>query len=499
MPLVQFNVRGKPSVNNLIFVDGYESFRWFVTRWNRQRYDRSGYYWIVHLQSFGEELDVVERILEATWELQILYAVVIVADYQEENVELFTFWPYADTHCGDVNPVRVNWRSVDLLADRLENFHGCVLKVGAFENRPFVQLDWDKLGNTYMLGFEGLLVNVLAKKLNFTVEVVVPPGNGQWGYLKKGGRSSGLMKLLMENAVHFGICSIGFTEERTSMLSPGIHHHTTYIVFAVPSGRPYSSFEKLFCLFVGHVEYICPNVGRFVVDLHDGNPDSIPGITGTKYLQVPKNFSVPRTMDAIDKSGLDYYMLELAAEFFQTTRKCLQEQNSCPTTNLSCTRSTRIGRGELNGVVLVLVDHVAYHNKYFPADEFVQVTSEYVIGFPMAAVYPKQTFLRDTINREIQMIDSSGLVQHWVEQGGDYDFESDRRGAAVTVALSIGNLIGAFQILAVLELGAVLMFLLEVGTKWSRVMKRFVDWMEEEKSEHDSEVLFVKKHNVLKE
>lgn len=371
MPLIQFNVRGgKPSVNNLIFVDGYESFRWFVTRWNRQRYDRSGYYWIVHLQSFGEDHDVVERILEATWELQILYAVVIVADYQEENVELFTFWPYADTHCGDVNPVRVNWRSVDLLADRLENFHGCVLRVGTFDNRPFVQLDWDKLGNTYMLGFEGLLVNVLAKKLNFTVEVVVPPGNDQWGYLKKGGNSTGLMKLLMDNTVHFGICSIGYTEERSSMLSPGIHHHTTYIVFAVPSGRPYSSFEKLFLPFSWSTWYALfatllaalviimiintrsKSVKNFVygsgiripvtnlINLLFGGPqDKAPSCTFArtlvalwliftmvirtayqgslyKYLQVPKNFSAPRTMDAIDKSGLDYYMLDLAAEFF---------------------------------------------------------------------------------------------------------------------------------------------------------------------------------------
>lgn len=142
---------------------------------------------------------------------------------------------------------------------------------------------------------------------------------------------------------------------------------------------------------------------------------------------------------------------------------------------------------------------MAYHNKQFPIDEFVWATKEYVVGCPMAAFYPMQTFLRETFDHEIQLIDSSGLIQHWVGQSADYDFSHDRRGTAVTQALSFGNMLGAFQILGVLELGAVCMFLLELlAQKW-HLLRRFVDWMEEDNPVRSAKIIIVRPSLIVLE
>ncbi|XP_038122500.1 uncharacterized protein LOC119771148 [Culex quinquefasciatus] len=554
--LVRFDVRGQASKNNLIFLDGSDdSLARFIHGWNRQRYDRGGYYCVVVYGSDGRVggRELTRKILDAMWKLRMLYVVVLTADDRGMNPEMTTFWPYGRTHCGGVSPIVVNFNSKELIADRLANFFGCPLRVGTFENQPFIRLNWDRNGKTQLFGFEGLLVNVLAKKLNFSIEVVTPPGNDQWGYPRKGGKSTGLMKLMVDETVDFGISSLGYTEDRSAILLPGIQHYTSYVVFAVPSGRPYSSFEKLFLPFDEYswlAVFVTLVVATAIILIINTQPISVKnfiyghGIWGPltnminilfggpldkapkgtfartlvamwlmftlvirtayqgslyKYLQVPKNFSAPLTMDALDKSGLHYHMIDLASEFFVDYPNVLARTHFLPHERPLSDWINKIGRGELVGVVLCLVDHVAYHNKQFPIDEFVWATKEYVVGFPMAAFYPMQTFLRETFDREIQLIDSSGLIQHWVGQSADYDFSHDRRGTAVTQALSFGNMLGAFQILGVLELGAVCMFLLELlAQKW-HLLRRFVDWMEEDNPVRSAKIIIVRPSLIVLE
>lgn len=175
---------------------------------------------------------------------------------------------------------------------------------------------------------------------------------------------------MVDETVDFGISSLGYTEDRSAILLPGIQHYTSYVVFAVPSGRPYSSFEKLFLPFDEYswlAVFVTLVVATSIILIINTQPISVKnfiyghGIWGPltnminilfggpldkapkgtfartlvamwlmftlvirtayqgslyKYLQVPKNFSAPLTMDALDKSGLHYHMIDLASEFF---------------------------------------------------------------------------------------------------------------------------------------------------------------------------------------
>lgn len=63
------------------------------------------------------------------------------------------------------------------------------------------------------------------------------------------GNSTGLMKIIQEEEVDFGVGYMAFTYDRHKYLKPGLVHYTSKVLFAVPSGRPFTAFEKMFRLF----------------------------------------------------------------------------------------------------------------------------------------------------------------------------------------------------------------------------------------------------------
>ncbi|XP_055611589.1 uncharacterized protein LOC129758145 [Uranotaenia lowii] len=524
-------VGGQPAAHNLIMVDGNSSFQRFVTGWTLKRYDLAGCYWIV-LDDRSAIEDAASYVLGTLWDMRIVTGFIFLED-EKGAVELFSYQPYSASHCGIAKPRQVHWEKDDIFSDRLREFHGCPLKFGTFDNRPYIDLTWDYLGRLSLDGFEGLLVNLIAKNLNFTIDVVIPSDNAMWGYSREDGRSTGLMKLLQDETVDFSASSIGYTIERSKILSTGVTHYNSYIVFAVPSGRAYSSFEKLFLPFLWDTWYaifgtLVIAIGiivfmnartDFVRDLIYGTAIRAPisnlfnvlfggpmvrcphltfarTLLGLwmlyclviraayqcslyKYLQVPKNFSAPLTIDAMLAAGLYFYMLDLAAEFFSDNPEVLARTRFVSHANGAFVETINaVGRDELDGAMVCLSDHIGYHNKFYPPEEFVHCSKETICGFPMSIAYPKRTFLKEAFDREIQLIDSSGLVGFWASQLIDMDFYTERKSNAIQQALTVDNLLGAFEILLAMEGVAVLLFLVELATIRLRFVRKILDWAE---------------------
>ncbi|XP_055611579.1 uncharacterized protein LOC129758137 [Uranotaenia lowii] len=534
--VLQFNISSgiqQPAGHNLILVDGESSFRKFTHDWTMHRYDLNGCYWIV-LSSGAAFKNAVNVILKTLWKMKILMGFVfLVNGTEEEVVQLFTYRPYSQSHCASVKPIEMRWKEDDLFSDRLKNFWGCPLKFGTFDNAPYIEIHWNEHGQSYLEGFEGLLTNVIAKNLNFTIDIIPPPDNGMWGYPREDGNSTGLMRILQDSVVDFAASSLGYTTERSKILTAGLSHYNSYIVFAVPSGRAYTSFEKLFLpfrwntwyaifslLLVAVLTIILINIqsletldfiyGRSIRApisnlfnvLFGGPLVKCPQLTFArtllglwllyslviraayqcslyKYLQVPKNFSAPLTIEAMLEAGLYFYMVDLATEFFSNTPEVLARARFISHAQGAFQETIdRIGRDELDGAMVVLTDHIAFHNKFYPPGEFVHCSREVVCGFPMSLYYPKLTFLRKVFDREVQLIDSSGLVNFWASQLADFDFYSERKGNAAAKPLNVDNLFGAFEILLVLEGTASVMFVLELLAIKLRLVRWVVDWME---------------------
>lgn len=137
----------------------------------------------------NNSLDVVTRILKDCWELYIVN--VNVVTYDPSNLHrafMYTYFPYAPNHCGLVKPVITGIfesplntfvNDVKIFPSKVDNFHGCNLTVGTFDVPPYVILNKQENGTYFLDGFEGIMIRILSKRLNFSMIVKQP--QGRWG------------------------------------------------------------------------------------------------------------------------------------------------------------------------------------------------------------------------------------------------------------------------------------------------------------------------------
>lgn len=252
---LQFNIPSekelrKPCTLSVLFIDSYEAFRTLYDGFSVDRYDFTGRFLIVYNGWADEEF--ARRVFQNLWTLQIVNVVLIGSRYNRTH--LWSYVPYSTESCAMVNLISLN-STEELYPDKTTTFHRCPFKVGSFETRPYTILDRSNKDKLKISGFEGDLLDTIKEKLNFTVQIFEPQNDEQWGYALTQ-NSTGLMRMIQEGEVDFGISCLGISVARSSILKAGIAHYTTALVLAVPKGRPYTAFQKLFRPFEANLWWI---------------------------------------------------------------------------------------------------------------------------------------------------------------------------------------------------------------------------------------------------
>ncbi|XP_062708043.1 uncharacterized protein LOC134288162 [Aedes albopictus] len=351
----------RPRFMNVFVVDGYGSFRRIYALMHYEKFDSSRFYLVVVAGVVYEDSrELVRKILEDMWALDIVNVNVVVEPVLWLNVS------------GGVGELE----HVDLYPDRMRDFFGCALIGGTHEAKPYTIIP--KLMNSAEIvvsGFEGDLVDMLAAKLNFSVRYEISAE--AWGFARERGNSTGLMKMIQEEEVDFGVGCMAFAYDRHKYLKPGIAHYTSKVLFAVPSGRPFSAFEKLFrpfsssiwslillylvagaivtCILLCSPRTIRNFIYGYEVDspylnmmniFFGGALERTPSRNFARtllllwilfcfvirtlyqgslyqYLQRTMNHDPLESMDDIDRSGIRYYMMEIGQRYFVTMPRVL--------------------------------------------------------------------------------------------------------------------------------------------------------------------------------
>ncbi|XP_055611361.1 uncharacterized protein LOC129757968 [Uranotaenia lowii] len=500
-------------------------------------FDSSGFYLIVILTD-SEELpdNLIRTVFEDLWKLDITNVNVLVTDTSKNQVLIYTFFPYSSTHCGVVEPqLWYNFTDVDesilLYPNRLQTFYGCPLKGGTLDALPYSVVNaHENSSKISQGGFEGDIVDLLKQRLNFTVEYKLPSTEELWGFIGKRGESTGLMRMIQEAEVDFAVGSLGFTYDRHHYLKPGVAHYTSEVVFAVSLGRPFTAFEKLFRPFQGKV-WICiiayliiglvvtnllrlmfcfdnrvmfygmatrtPYLNMLNIFFGGALPQS-PGnnfartvfflwiyytfiirsaYQGSlyKYLQRTMNHPPLKTMDDIDRSGVNYYMMEIAKRFFVTMPSVLERTIFITPGKDSLGKTIeQLGRGELDGVVLVTSDYAAYHNKVFPKRQMVRITRELISAYPFGFYYPKKSRLTRVFDEQIRSLQPTGMIGFWIRRYGDYNFFEKPKQNEGLRALTNGHLAGGYQVFACLLGLSVVVFAIELASIRIVCLRKFL-------------------------
>lgn len=182
-------------VHNILFCDTFESFQEILSDMNPERFEYQGFYMIVI--SYSDDLyEIMTRIFEDLW-LRYIVNVNILWMPAENNQEamVYTYYPYTRFYCAEAKPVQLDqyrngaWLTkADFFPNKMMNLHGCPLRVATFSNPPFMMIV-DR-GQLFELdGIDGILLRVLAQKMNFSGELFLPPQ--AWGEIYPNGSATG--------------------------------------------------------------------------------------------------------------------------------------------------------------------------------------------------------------------------------------------------------------------------------------------------------------------
>lgn len=183
---------------NVIVVKSYADFRWPNIKWfesikcsnainniiyriiftqiNHNRFDYSGYYLIVLRDTSSAQHETIAKILSDFWSIYIVNVNVLATNESDTQVKMYTYFPYAPSHCEQAIPIVINHYASRTFEHPLEypsklnNMHGCLLIAAPLHFEPFVMYDKFENGSIALHGIEITILNEIAALLNFTVQ-----------------------------------------------------------------------------------------------------------------------------------------------------------------------------------------------------------------------------------------------------------------------------------------------------------------------------------------
>ena len=144
----------------------------------------------------------MQKIFEYCWHYYLINCVVAI---QKSNgrVLMYTYYPFTAKYCGQVESVLTNEYngttlvSEELFPKKLRNFYGCPLKAALWHVPPHLYLKTDTNNITTISGgFEGKLLLTLSNKLNFSLDIIIPPDDSKRGMLVENGSLTGALKMV---------------------------------------------------------------------------------------------------------------------------------------------------------------------------------------------------------------------------------------------------------------------------------------------------------------
>lgn len=90
-----------------------------------------------------------------------------------------------------------------------------------------------------------LSCTAIAKKVNFTIDLVYVKDEAQWGIITANGSSTGALKMVIEGSVNLTIGKFSMSPVRNNFLEPSGAYYSSPLVMIIPPGKPFTSLENL--------------------------------------------------------------------------------------------------------------------------------------------------------------------------------------------------------------------------------------------------------------
>lgn len=235
--------------SNVILIANCQDFNVFVEFMEKNYFNIEGFYLIAVYDRC--DIDDIRQIFTIMWKHRMVNVNIVHRNnqYQDDEIEMFTYFPYTPLDCGKVIPKLIskfNGSSFSspspFFASKVENFHQCPLNVAVFDFHPAMIVK-NVSGELQLEGTDGELLKVLAKNLNFKINPIFV--KDKWGYQYENGTISGASGLVVRGEADFMIGKTGLSANRNHYMRPSNAYFSTKLVMVVPIGKPFTAAEKL--------------------------------------------------------------------------------------------------------------------------------------------------------------------------------------------------------------------------------------------------------------
>ncbi|XP_037921285.1 uncharacterized protein LOC119658093 [Hermetia illucens] len=242
--------------NNIILVDSYEAFRTMLHQLEITHvYYSSGYYLIVLLNNVENNFPTIERILVDCSRLALIHVNILV-ESKQATADFYTYYPYTQFSCNDTRPKLVHSfvnetmiLGVDIFPNKVINLHKCPLRVITWVNPPFILMENQSDGSVRFYGDEGILLEQLAMKFNFSIKYVSAPAENPRGFIFDNGSMTGTFEIMRRGNADFTIGCFRYSEQRAKHFATTYSYYQVPIVVSIPHGLSYTALERLFYPF----------------------------------------------------------------------------------------------------------------------------------------------------------------------------------------------------------------------------------------------------------
>lgn len=243
-------IKNRLKIYNIFILDSFKSFEILYGHISPVEFNYRGCYLFILINGRFKELNLI---FSAMWKKGIIN---VNAMYEEgDSIQLATFTPFNEESCGSTEVVildtlkngKFNIEISEIFPKKLENGFGCPIRMVTFDRCPAACVKIT--GNeTTVEGFDIAIIDLIAELLNFKLNKTIIVGPEAWGNVFPNGTTSpkgnGIEKIL-NNETDITIGNYWLRSSRVNLMDNSEVYYSFPVLFAIPSGDPYTAFEKL--------------------------------------------------------------------------------------------------------------------------------------------------------------------------------------------------------------------------------------------------------------
>lgn len=219
----------------------------------------------------SSNIHVLRESVTVLWNYYVINFVILMQQLNS-SVYIFTWFPYENNDCGTNFE---NTRELDscefgkfntndvLFPNKIpQDMHGCLLRVISVVWPPYVISPPDKIINDETAihlnnGYDVLLINVLAQKMNLTVKFYSFEQPENFGEIYPNGTLTGLLQKLFLKKCDIGIGAMYPSRERHKYFDHSVPYLQDMIAWTVPVSKPVSKWMNYLVLLTPYTMIFC--------------------------------------------------------------------------------------------------------------------------------------------------------------------------------------------------------------------------------------------------